>query len=416
MRSFLCAVLCAVVVCATACSGKGDANAPASARFLPASADIAFRVDMSRVRAWPSYSELAPVALTSVEMLLAAAKDRCGLDVMGTATTIVAAKKGPLMSGDLTLIVSGLPKDKVATCLGTVAAADSLLGVTVAGDLFHAAISGRAIASGALLANGDVLVVSRNGAGIEPAAWKAEVTHGGGAAPTWWSALQPYTTEPVAVRAADDVRIVFATATLTDGLAIKAKVVNTTADGGKRDKTMINAMLSYLVNAKAGDGKVDGQGETTNVELTAKGEALASLIKVGGPALFSRGVDLIGKAAAGPVRCDLLTDAVGTYMQQTLASTSEDRKGEMAQVVARILPELQKTYVAQCDATKWAVDAISCHVDNANNLPRFEKCRLLLTDVQRTPFDAAVGAVLSKEMPAAPAGGSGSALGSGSAK
>lgn len=362
---------------------------------------------MTRVRVWPGYGELAPIALASVDELLAAAKTQCNLDIMGTATTITAAKKGGMMQGDLTLIIEGLPRATVIDCVTKIAAAKSMLEMTVDNNLFHANVAERALASGAILPNGEVVIVSRQGNGIAPAAWKTEVETGGLAPPTWWADLQG--PEPVIVRSADDLRVVVASATLDAGIAIKGVVTNKTAEGGNTDAKLLSAMLDYLEKGQAGTGKVVANGASTNVELTASGTALTTLIKMGGAALFPRGANLAVKASSGPFTCDQLADAVQAYMQEAITSSAEDRRQDNAQMVARVLPDLQRAYVNACTTAAWQSDVIACHIDNAKNLPRFERCRMMLPDEPRATFDAAVGAVLSKEVPAPPAAGSGSA-------
>jgi hypothetical protein len=412
MRRLLCL---AIVVCA--CKGSSPSSAPGSVRFLPAEPDTAFRIDVPRVRAWSIYGQLAPIALTSVEQLLQAAKDKCGLDIMGTATTIVGAKTGVLTTGDMTLIVAGLPRDKVTACLDTAAQAKSILSIQRDGDLFHAVLQGKSIASGAILANGEIVVVSRKGAGVDAARWKSEVEVGANATPAWWTELEPYLTEPIAIRAFDPKRTVFATAAFGDALTIRAKVVTPTDADAKLDSTKLNAMLSYLKNANAGDGKVDTQGATLFAELVAKGPQIDALIKTGGGALFTRNAELPTEPATASrhYECSELSGAVGEYMQAALKSAGNNP--QMADMVTKITPALEKAYVDSCTEGKWSDSAIECHVLNATNLPKFEKCRVKLEEAQRVPFDKNVAAVLSAvQAPPAGSGSATSSTGSGSAE
>lgn len=410
-------VLLSVAFCLALCSAcKGSSSGPpTSVRFLPAEPDTAFRIDVPRVRAWSIYAQLSPIALSSVEMILKSANEKCGLDIMGTATTIIGAKTGALMQGDVSLIVAGLPRDKVTKCLDTVASAKSLLELTRDGDLFHAVIQGKSIASGAILPSGEVVIVARKGAGIEPQAWKTEVDQGAKSIPAWWSELDPYLAEPIVVRASDPKRTVLATASFADALTLRAKVVTQSADDAKGDTTRINAILQYLKSANAGDGKAETQGTNAFAELTAKGPQVDALIKTGGAALFTRNAELPTEPATASrhYECSELSQAVADYMQAALASAGQSP--QMADMVAKISPSLQKAYVDSCAEGKWSDAAIECHVINATNLPKFEKCRIQLAEAQRGPFDAKVAAVLSQVAPNAGSGSAGSNAGSGSA-
>ncbi|CAN5873537.1 hypothetical protein BH11MYX2_BH11MYX2_18410 [soil metagenome] len=413
---FLIASAVASVALASACSGQSSSSAPAGARFLPASPDVAIKLDMPRLRAWDKFDKAAPLALTSVEMLLASAKEKCGLDVMGTATSIIGARKGALMSGNVTLVIGGLPKASVTACLDKVATAKSVLGLVRDGDLFQVSVQGRSVASGAILASGDVVLVERNGSGVSATDWRTEI-NGSGPVPEYWNDLAAYGTEPILVRVADETHVILTAVGITNGAKVRAKLSNTTPEGGERDRNIIKALLDYIEKAKAGTGKVDSNGGTTFVELDATSDQTMALVRLASAALFARNTDLVKKATSGPVACEDLRGAVQTYMQEALRVSAPDQQQQMAQVVARVLNPLQAAYVDACTAGKWANDVIACHIDNAKFLPAFEKCRLLLPDDVRTAFDTAIGAVLSKEMPATPppSAGSGSAVGSGSA-
>ncbi len=409
MRLVLSALTLAALSTASACKGSSSSSAPASVRFLPADPDTAFRIDVPRLRAWSVYPQLSQVALVSVEMLLKGATEKCGLDVMGTATTIIGAKKSSLMSGDVTLIVAGLPRDKVTACLDTVASAKSMLELVRDGDVFHANVQGRSIASGALLSTGEVVVVARKGSGVEPAQWKTEVDAGAKAVPAWWTELEPFFEHPIAVRAADDKRTVLATASFSDALTVRAKVVTKSDADAKGDVTRINAILAYLKSASAGDGKAEAQGTNAYAEITAKGSEALALIKTGGGALFTRNAELPTQPATAsrPYQCSELSQAVGDYMNAALESAG--RSQQMQDMVTTITPPLKEAYVDACTEGKWADAAIECHVINATNLPKFEKCRVQLSEAQRGPFDEKVAAVLSQVAPKEPAAGSGSA-------
>lgn len=415
MRLLLFAASCVAASASVAgCKDSSSSGPPTSARFLPAAPDTAFRLDMPRVRAWSIYGQLAPVALASVEMIVKAANEKCGLDVMGSATTIVGAKTGDLMSGDVTLIIAGLPRDKVTGCIDTVAAAKSVVDLQRDGDLFHAVVQGKSIASGAILPTGEVVIVARRGGGVQLAAWKTEVDQGAKAIPAWWSDLEPYLAEPIVVRAADAQRTVLATASFADALTVRAKVITKSEADAKGDSTRINAILQYLKSANAGDGKVDTQGTAAFAELVAKGPQVDALIKTGGAALFTRNAELPTEPATAsrPYQCSELAQAVGDYMNAALESAG--KSPQMVDMVTKVTPPLQKAYVDSCTEGKWSDAAIECHVINATNLPKFEKCRIQLAAAQREPFDKAVAAVLSV-VQAPPPASAGSAAGSGSA-
>lgn len=410
MRHLLCF---AFALCA--CKGSSSSGPPASVRFLPPDPELAMRIDVAKVRGWSIYDKLAPAALVSVSTVLDAAKSKCNLDVMGTATTILVAKKGSLLDGDVTLVASGLPRDKVTQCLDTVASAKSIFELTRDADVFHAKLQGKPIASGAILPSGEVVVVARKGAGIDPAAWKTEVTQGATAVPAWWSELEPYLASPIVVRTTDDKRTVLASATFSDALTLRAKVVTKSDADAKDDAKRIDAILQYLKSANAGEGKTDTQGASAFAELVAKGPQLDALIKTGGAALFAPagGIPTEPATASRHYECSELAQAVTDYM--TAALQSAGNSPQMADMVTKVTPPLAKAYVDACTQGAWADAAIECHVLNATNLPKFEKCRIQLTEAQRGPFDKAVADVLATVQPHAPASGSGSGSGSGSA-
>ena len=68
-------------------------------------------------------STTSATALAGLRDLLDAGKRTCDLDLMAEASTVVVARKGALLSGDVTLIARGLDRAKVTGCLAAIASA-----------------------------------------------------------------------------------------------------------------------------------------------------------------------------------------------------------------------------------------------------------------------------------------------------
>ncbi|MBA3451845.1 MAG: hypothetical protein H0T42_01965, partial [Deltaproteobacteria bacterium] len=215
-------VLCTILA-ATGCGDRKLApSVPSSYRFLPATPDLVVRVDLVRARAWPHFAKAAPVALASVQRLVEDTKRVCALDVVAEASTIVLGRKGALLGGDVTLIIAGLPAAKITSCFETVAKAGSALQLTMDGPIVHAAISGKSLASAAVLPGGELVIVARGGKGVEPAAWKTEVGQTSAPLPAWTSELDAK--DPIAVRAVLDARTLLASVALADPLVVRGTV------------------------------------------------------------------------------------------------------------------------------------------------------------------------------------------------
>jgi len=389
----------ACVVLVAACGKGGSSGPPAAYRFLPANPEVVVRLDLPRVRAWPHYEKVAAKALAGVDGVLAATKQQCGLDVIGEASSVILAKRGPLLAGDLTVIASGLAKDKVAGCLAKILAANTPVKLQLEDNLVQARIGDRPIASGAILPTGEVVLVARNGAGIEPAAWKTEVAQGAVAIPAWVAELDAEA--PIAVRTSDETRTVIAKVTLGDPLVIGGRVISPNAEAAKRDEANLRAIASYLQNGDAGVARVEPVGTTTHADLTARGKQIDNLLAIAVPALFPAPAPVDATTAAPadpnapPPDCSKLGPAVKAYLDQNLATSPPSRRAELEAQMAKLVPALQEAFIAQCTADRWAAAAIECHVTNATALARFERCRQTLPDDQRERLDKAVAAALT---------------------
>ena len=391
---------------ATACGGRSSTSTPPPPgyRFLPASPDLVVRLDLVRLRAWPLYARAAELALRDARTLLADATKQCNLDVMAEASRVVVARTGTLDAGDLTMIVSGLAREKVTSCLTTVASAGAVVKPVLDGDLVHLEFQGGALVSGAFLPGGDIVVVTRRGAGIEPQAWKAEVARTATPAPAWVRELHP--SDPIAVRTASAQRTVIASVQLGDPLVIRGKLVAPTPEAAKADLARGRAILSYLEQGDAGTGRLEPAGATITGELTAKGAQIANLVEMALPALLGAAPtptaadDSGGDAAATtdepvpPGDCKTLAAAVEQYIKEGLDRAPADTRAAMTSQVAAMVPRLQQAFVAHCTTDGWSDASIHCHLKHATDLPRFERCRQTLTPDQRDRLDKALAAAL----------------------
>lgn len=392
-------ILIATAILATACSSKTSTanDASPSSRFLPPAADLVVRLDMQRIRAWPQFGKVAPIALKSVQNLLDAAKQQCNLDVIGDASRIVIARRGALLGGDVTAIASGLAADKVKSCLTTIASSGSIMKVAFEGELVQVSVSDRPLASGAFLPGGDIVFVSRSGAGVEPAAWKTEVA-GSGTAPAWWANLDA--TAPISARVATSDRVILASAQLGDPLVVRGTSTATTEALAKEDVTYLKAIFNYFEQGKAGTGRVTPKGTTTEADLTARGDEIDNLITIALPALVGESLpDLTATVSTEPRTCDDLNAAVTAYMGEGLNRTPEARKAEMTAMMGTVVPALQKAFVDACKADAWPSPVIDCHVRNATELPKFEKCAEQLDKEPRDRLNVALSSALQSAKP-----------------
>ena len=382
-------VLCTILV--VGCSDrKLTPDAPASYRFLPAKPDVVVRVDLTRARAWPQFAKVAPVALATAQRVLDDTKRVCGLDVINEASSVVLARRGALLGGDVTLIIGGLPTAKVTSCFDTIAKAGSALQLTIDGSLSHASIGGKSIASAAVLPTGEVVIVARGGKGVDPAAWKTEVAQTTAAVPAWTSELDAK--DPIATRVVLAERTVLASVRLADPLVVRGKVITASEAAAKEDVVRMNAILGYLTEAKAGTGRLEPNGATIHGDFTANGAEIDAFLNTALPGVFGAGLprDIANDAIAGPPDCGALAGAVASYLATSLTKAPEAQRKELEAAMGQLTPKLQAAYVTNCTTDKWSAASIECHVTNTSGLARFEKCRETLTDPQREHLDAAL--------------------------
>ena len=388
MRSRL-LVLAAIL--AIGCKRSTPDSSSAALRFLPATAETALRADIARAKAWAGWKKASDAALRGIAAPLAAVKKACDLDPIADASSVVFARGG----GDITFVIAGLPRDKTAACPAKLGSPIPDLTFVPDGDLFGIMVEGKSFASGAILPSGELVLVSRKGQGIEPAAWRAEVASGSGVAPVWFADLDQ--TQPFAVHVESKERTVTGSAELGDPLVIRAKVVSPTAEVAAMDQARAKAIVDFLTKAEAGTGRLEPKGTTLFADFTAKGPEIDKLLAAG---LSTLGADEhTAEAPTGldtsPIDCSTLAPAVATYMKTSLQSMPADQQAQMQTMLEKLVPALQKAYVDSCTTGGWPPAAIHCHVESATNVPRFEKCRLVLSAEQRTKFDDLVKAALT---------------------
>ncbi|MDB4961168.1 MAG: hypothetical protein JWP01_1167 [Myxococcales bacterium] len=389
------------------CGGGSSApSVPASYRFLPPSPELVVRLDLARARTWPQFPKLATQALAGVQRVLDDAKTACNLDLVGEAKTVVLARTGPLVTGDTTLIVDGIPRAKIASCLSTISKPGGSLQIVVDGDVFQAEIGARAIASGAWLPSGETVLVMRAGQGVEPTAWKTEVTKGAVALPAWAGELDARA--PIAVRVVDpSKRTIRASVTLADPLVIKGVVVDADEVSAKDDATKMKAIAGYLSQANAGTGRVEQKGTTIHADFTAAGPQIDAFLTTALPAVFSNTALPIAALAAGgsaasdpgapsgTTDCTVLGPAVEAYIKEGLAKAPEAQRKDIESALPKLVPALQSAFVDTCKADSWSAASIDCHIKNATALSSFEKCRQTLTTEQREHLDKKLAEALS---------------------
>jgi len=375
---------------------KSAPEVPATLRFLPAAADIGVRIDLTRARAWSGYAKVSATVFKGVQPAIAAVKGACGFDLLGEAGSIIVARNGLGPGADLGLVIAGLPLDKLRGCPAKLASSIPGLEIVADGDLFVVNRGGKGFASGAILASGELVLVERKAASVEPAAWKTEVASGTGGAPAWWAELDPV--QPLAVRVVRDGRTVTASAELGDPLVIRGKLVSSSVDEAKIDMGRLKAIVDFLTKAEAGTGRLEPRDDTIHGDFTATGPQIDHLMTA---ALSAIGADDAAEApapsanATAPIECSELAGAVAQYLTTSQASMPPDQKEMMAKVVVKLLPALQKAYVDSCTTDHWPLVAIHCHVDHAAEIPKFEKCRLAIPDEMRGSFDKTVAAALA---------------------
>lgn len=389
MRSRLMLV---AAICAVGCKGSGPEPTTSSSavRFLPKAAETALRIDLARARTWSRWEKASTTVFRSIAPPLDAVKKACDLDLLGEAKSLVLVRG----DDDLTLVLSGLPKDKVTACPAKIG--NQLPGMSIVpdGDRFGITIEGKPFASGALLPSGELVIVSRKAQGVDAAAWKTEVESGTGAVPAWWSELDQ--TQPIALRFQDPERTVASSAELGDPLVLRAKVDSPKPEVATADAARAKAIIGFLTKAEAGTGRTEPKGTTLYADFTATGPQIDKLLAAGLSTFGGepQAPEPPGNLDASPIECAQLGPAVATYLTTNLEAMAPDQRTQTQPVFDKVILPLQKAYVESCTAGVWSPQAIHCHVDNARDVPRFEKCRLVLTAEQRTKFDETVKAAL----------------------
>lgn len=378
-----------------ACGGKKTQEAPTAARFAPSDADTVLRLDLTRARAWAGWAKAAPVAFRAVQPAIDAVKSACGIDLLGEASSILLARRGVGSTSDLTLAIGGLSKDKTSGCavkLGT-----SMPGVTLVpdGDRFQVVRGDKGFASGAILPSGDVVIVSRAGGAVEPAAWRTEVTEGSGAPPTWWSELDQ--DQPLAVRMQSPEHTITASAQLGDPFVIRGKVVTASPQAAQVDHARMKAVVEFLTKAGAGTGRLEPRDNVVHGDFTATGKEIDSLVAAG---LSAIGADQAPEEppVAGnttPIDCAELKAAVTTYLKASLERMAPDQRSLVEPTIAKLEENLGAAYADSCAQEAWPPAAIHCHVDHAATIKKFEMCRMTVPEEPRKKFDERVKAALA---------------------
>jgi hypothetical protein len=389
--------LVASTIAVIGCGGGSAPSAPASYRFLPPSPDLVVRVDLARARTWPQFSKVSMQVLAGVQRVLDDAKTACNLDVIGEAKTVVLARKGNLVGGDITLIVDGIARAKIASCFTTIAKPGAALQVTIDGDVFHAKIGDRSLASGAWLPSGETVLVARSGQGVEATAWKTEVTQGAIALPAWSGELDR--AAPIAFRIfREPQRTIRASVMLGDPLVLRGQVVEADAAAAKDDSTKMKAIVDYLTQANAGTGRIEAKGATIHADFTAAGPQIDVFLATALPALFgdvSLPIADLPTDASGAADCNVLGPAVDAYIKEGLTKAPEAQRKDLEAALPKLVPALQSAFVDTCKADSWSSSSIQCHVKNATSLSTFEKCRQTLTTEQRDHLDKKLAEALS---------------------
>ena len=389
--------LAALALAATGCHKSAPAPSPAL-RFLPPGADIGLRIDLTRARAWAGYAKLAPLAFQAVQPSIDAVKRACGFDLIGDASSIALGRHGLGPGSDLALVIAGLPRDKVTACPAKLGGALPGLEIVPDGDRFVVNRDGKGYASGAVLPGGELVLVSRAAASVEPAAWRDEVSSGAGTIPAWWSELDQG--QPFAVRLVQDKLVITASAELGDPLVIRGKVVAPDAGAANIELGRLKAIVDFLTKAEAGTGRLEPRGEVIHGDFTATGPQIDRLLaavgsSIGGGEAEAAAAPPPDADADTPIECAALGAAVQTYLTTSQIAMPPEQHDMMSKIMVKLSPALQQAYVDSCTKDHWATVAIHCHVDHAAELPKFEKCRLALPADQRTSFDQTVAAALA---------------------
>lgn len=374
---------------AIGCGKKPAPEGGSLYRFLPDKPDVVVRLDVAKIRAWPTYSALGP-ALKVVESQIELPKRECGLDLIAESQTFMLAMRGGARDGDLSVIVTGLPRDKTTACIDKLAK-KTPKGFAIDGSTFQLLEGGSSTGSGAILPGGEVVIVSRAGKGVEPAAWKQEIAAGPGEAPAWSTELDQ--AAPIAMRVVSDGRVATGSVMLAEPLVVKGTVVSADEATAKKDLETYRAVLNYLQSGGAGSGRLEQRGETIYGDFTSAGPQVDALLGMALPALFRQQTTtaaLVDPAGPQATDCAALPDAVSHYLATAMSTAAPETKEAMQRHIDALQTKLAKAYVDACTADHWSATSITCHVQNGSALKRFEQCRETLSGDQRAHFDDAI--------------------------
>ncbi|MGN6108064.1 MAG: hypothetical protein ACTHU0_23355 [Kofleriaceae bacterium] len=381
--------LCALLAAALAGCGRDARPADPPSELapvfgaLPAQAEVAVRVDLTRARAWSKFEKAAPVALQLAEPVLEIARRDCQLDPTAEASAVWVASRGAIGAGDLAVIVAGLPRAKLDACF-----AKRTADVAVDGDRVQLRRDGVAVASGVVLPSGTLVVISRGGRAVDPAAWKAELARPAAAPPAWWSELDK--TAPLAVRIENPSRTVFAAVELVEPLSARGFVRTRTAETAKTEQRLANAVLEYLKQANAATGTLEVEGYIVKAQLTSAGPQVDQLLELVLPAVLdasSPGPNPeVATEPAPPSDCASLAGAVERYLGAAADRSDPATRDRLLGAKSK----LQQAFVGTCTGDQWPAVVIECHIKHAVALAKFERCREGLSEPQRARFDQAV--------------------------
>ncbi len=391
-QAILVAATCAL---ATAACGRSSPTSPGSLdadRFLPAEASFVLDLDVARLRASP-HAPLVPKLLPMLAPAFDAVRQGCGLDVLGTATRLRAAVHRALPGGDATLVVSGLPRDRIAACVTGVSSAAPRVTGKVDGERFELSIDGTPAISGAILASGEVVLVSRGGRAVTSDAWRAEVAGTATARPAYLATLPD---GAVRVSLVDTRRTLSVGLALGDPLVARGTIVAADEATATDEANKLRAIFAYLGQGGAGTGRVEPRGATIHADLTIGASQLPGLVAIIAPAL-PEPPQLVAspQLPAAPGSCASLRDAVARYLTESLAKAPAAQRATMERDMSVLVPALQQAFTTSCETDRWSATVIACHVDQATALNRFEQCRMQLDTAPRANLDRAVSAALA---------------------
>jgi hypothetical protein len=383
----------ALVVVLAACGSKKSKEAPIAASFAPTDSDAVVLLDLTKARSWPAWAAAAPQVFKSVQPAIDAVKTQCEIDLLADASWILLARRGVGPASDVTLGIGGLPRDKTGSCAVKIGERIPGLKLTAHGDQFQVLRDDKSFAAGAILASGDVVIVSRAGGAPAPAAWSSEVEGERRPPPAWWAELDQQ--QPLAIRTQRPEHTITASAQLGDPLVVRGKVVTASAQSAQVELARLKAILDFLTRAGAGTGRLEPRDNVIHGDFTATGKEIDALVAA---ALSAIGAEPPPTGASGvnttPIACTELRGAVAAYLLASLQRMSDDERGMVVPTIERLKKNLGDAYVDTCTLDGWAPEIIHCHVDNAQKVSRFEKCRMMVAEEPRKKFDERVKAAL----------------------